>query len=98
VRLVYLAKAMSKRVSKVDDNEDVFEADDMVQWEGGWALRVEARRRGRGDRSALVVASPTPRGHPVPIMGSALVAEGTGFGRTLGCHTWRWRAGTERSS
>jgi len=32
---MYLAKAISKRVSKVDDNEDVFEADDMVQWEGG---------------------------------------------------------------
>jgi len=49
VRLVYLAKAISKRVSKVDDNEDVFEVDDMVQWEGGWTLWVETGRQGRGD-------------------------------------------------
>ena len=35
VRLAYLSKAMSKRVSKVDSGEDVFEADDMVQWEKG---------------------------------------------------------------
>jgi len=62
VHLVYLSKAISKRVSKVDDNEDVFEADDMVQWEGGWTLQVEARRRGRGDsqvcpRGSLTYAS-----------------------------------------
>lgn len=36
VRLVYLAKAVSKRVLKSDSGEDVFEADDIVKWEGGW--------------------------------------------------------------
>jgi len=52
VRLAYLAKALSKRVSKVHSEEDVFAADDMVQWEGEWTLWVEARRRGRGDSRA----------------------------------------------
>ena len=53
MRLKYLAKAISKRVSKVDGNEDVFEVDDMVQWEGSWTLWVEARRRERGDSVPL---------------------------------------------
>jgi len=74
VCFAYLTKAISKRVWKLDDSEDVFGADDMVQWEGGWTLWVEARRHG-GETVGRppVVASQTPRGHPVPITGSALV-------------------------
>jgi len=49
VRLANLSKAMSKWVWKLDSGEDVFEADDMMKWEGGWTLWVEARRRRRGD-------------------------------------------------
>ena len=33
MRFAYFAKAVSKRVSKLDTGEDVFEADDMVQLE-----------------------------------------------------------------
>jgi len=33
----------------LDSEEDVFEADDMMKWEGGWTLWVEARRRRRVD-------------------------------------------------
>jgi len=81
---MYLAKAMSKRVSKLDANEDVFEADDMVQWEGGWTLRVEARRQGRG------VSQVCPRGSliyalwPSSATGSAPVAEGHGVWADVG--------------
>jgi len=46
VRLANLSKAMSKRVWKLDSGEDVFEADDMMKWEGDWTLWVEARKRG----------------------------------------------------
>ena len=49
MRLAYLAKAMSKRVSKVDNGGDVFKVDDMVQWEGGWALCMDGRQRGKGE-------------------------------------------------
>ena len=49
VRLAYLAKAISKRVSKVDNGEDVFKVDDMVQSEGGWTLCMDGRQRGKGD-------------------------------------------------
>jgi len=49
VRLAYLAKAASKRVSNLDSGEDVFEVDDMVKWEGGLTSCVwKGRRRGKG--------------------------------------------------
>ena len=40
------------RVSKLDSGEDVFEANGIVQWDAGWTLRAEGRRRGRGDSEA----------------------------------------------
>jgi len=64
----------------VDSEEDVFEGDDMVQWEGGWTLWVEARSEGETVGRALVVASHIPRGHPVQY--PRLLAEDRGFGRT----------------
>jgi len=60
---------MSKRVWKLDSGEDVFEADDMMKWEGGWTLWVEARRQRRGDSRVCPRCNPhvlvLPRGHPV---------------------------------
>ena len=37
------------------------------------------KKEREGGQCALAVSSYTPRGHPVAIPGSALVAEGTGF-------------------
>ena len=69
MRLAYLTKAMSKRVWKLDDIEDVFEANDMIQWERGWTLWREARGHGRETVGrSLVVASHTPRRH-LPMYG-----------------------------
>jgi len=65
----------------------------MTWFSGREVGRCGWRQEGEGGetvRSALVVASHTPRGHPVAIPGSALVAEGTGFERMFGCHAWRW--------
>ena len=45
MRLLYLAKAVSKRDLKLDRGEDVFEANDMVKWEEGWTLYVEGKIR-----------------------------------------------------
>lgn len=58
MRLAYLAKAVSKRVVKLDCGEGVFEDDDMVQWEGGYTLCVEGRRRGREDSRVCPRCSP----------------------------------------
>ena len=68
MRLAYLAKAVSKRVVKLDSGEDVFEADDMVKWEGGWTLCVE------GCVPILVLHTL----HPVPSHGQC---SGGGVGR-----------------
>ena len=40
VRLAYLAKAVSKRVLKSDCGEGIFEANDMVKWEGCWTFKL----------------------------------------------------------
>ena len=53
MRLAYLAKAMSKRVWKLDSGEDVIEAEDMMELEGGWTLWVEARRAREGRQSSV---------------------------------------------
>jgi len=83
VRLAYLTKAISKRVWKLDGIEDVFEGDDIVQWEGGWTLWVEARRQGGETvECALMVDSHTPRGHPALMYGqcTCLLAKHGGNG------------------
>ena len=48
MRLAYLAKAMSKRVWKLDSGED---ADDMMKWEVG---RCEWKQESEGGRQSSV--------------------------------------------
>ena len=70
VRLAYLAKAMSKRVLKLDCGEGVYEASDMVKWEGFgrcmWKEENKGDSRVRPYTSSLCPSHPVSGGHREP--------------------------------
>ena len=90
VHLAYLAKAMSKRVSKLDSEEDVVEADDMVQWEGVGGCGGKQRRRGRGDSRVCPHGSLiyTPWPSSAHTQAVHLWRRIRAFGVRSICHTW----------
>ena len=76
MRSAYLAEAVSKRVSKLDSGEGVFEANGMAKWEPGRSDVVGRRKKAREARCVAVAAyvlvthSSWPV-HPVPMHSSA---------------------------